>query len=79
MRDFQIFAFVLLTLGLSTPAHAYLDPGTGSILLQGLIAAIASVGFYAKTHWEAIKAYSRKDTGVEDDALSEEPLEELKD
>jgi len=25
------------------PAYAYLDPGTGSILLQGLLAAIAGV------------------------------------
>jgi len=24
-------------------AHAYIDPGTGSLLLQGLIAALASV------------------------------------
>ena len=30
-------------------AFAYLDPGTGSILLQGLIAALAAVGAFFGT------------------------------
>ncbi|CAN1593644.1 hypothetical protein MCEME18_00229 [Candidatus Pelagibacterales bacterium] len=28
------------------PSYAYLDPGTGGILLQIIIAAIAYIGFY---------------------------------
>lgn len=35
------------------PAHAqaYLDPGTGSIILQGIIAGTAVAWFTIKTYW----------------------------
>ena len=43
------------------PAYAYLDPGTGSILLQGLIAAIAGMMLTGKLYWNRIKSvFSRK-------------------
>ena len=32
-------------------AHAYLDPGTGSIILQGLIAALAAGAVFIKMYW----------------------------
>ncbi len=41
----------------STPAHAYLDPGTGSMLLQGLIAAVAGVMVTARMYWHKIKGF----------------------
>ena len=37
-----------------TPAHAYLDPGTGSILIQGLIASIAAAGVVLRTYWHRL-------------------------
>lgn len=37
------------------PAYAYLDPGTGSILLQGLIAAIAGTMVTGGMYWRKIK------------------------
>ena len=39
---------------LSLPAYAYLDPGTGSALIQGLIAAIAAIGVTVKLYWHRI-------------------------
>ncbi len=33
------------------PAWAYLDPGTGSMLLQGLIGAVAALAFTLKLYW----------------------------
>ncbi|MBZ9898676.1 MULTISPECIES: hypothetical protein [unclassified Mesorhizobium] len=33
---------MLYLLSLTVSAHAYLDPGTGSMLLQGLIAGVAA-------------------------------------
>jgi len=36
------------------PAFAYLDPGTGSAILQGVIAAIAAVGIAGKLYWHRI-------------------------
>lgn len=38
------------------PAHAYLDPGTGSILLQGLIAAVAGGLVAARLYWSKVKS-----------------------
>ena len=50
---------LLVLVAVPSPAHAYLDPGTGSLLLQGALAAIATVGFAAKLHWYRIKAWFR--------------------
>lgn len=36
-------------LGLSAPAHAYLDPATGSIILQATIGAIAGGTLFLRT------------------------------
>ena len=38
------------------PAHAYLDPGTGSMLLQGLLAGIAGAVVVLRLYWAKIKA-----------------------
>ena len=45
-----VSSFFVLSL-LPLPAMAYLDPGTGSIILQGAIAGIAAAGFTIKLHW----------------------------
>ena len=54
-------------------AHAYLDPGTGSILLQGLLAAIAGSLVAVKLYWAKIKSFfsSKSETSVESDAAGE--------
>ena len=55
------FSACCILLASSVPAHAYLDPGTGSVLIQGAIAAIAAVGFTINLYWYRIKNYiSRK-------------------
>ena len=46
-------AFLALTTG---QAFAYLDPGTGSIILQAIIAAVASSLFVIKMYWYRLKA-----------------------
>ena len=69
---------VLFSLSLlmgSPQAHAYLDPGTGSLLLQGLIAAIASVSYALKLHWQRVKAYLSGQPALEDQDKMEEPAE----
>lgn len=38
-----------------TPAWAYLDPGTGSILLQGLLAAFAVVAGVVSVYWQRLR------------------------
>ena len=50
----------------SAPGHAYIDPGTGSILLQGLLAAIAVALGVARAYWQRIKAFfARADRGTD--------------
>ncbi len=49
----------------AAPAFAYLDPGTGSIILQGLIAGLAMAAAAGSMYWRRIKAiftsvFSRK-------------------
>ena len=44
-------------IGLTAPAHAYLDPGTGSLLLQGLIATIAAGAATASIYWHKVRTF----------------------
>ena len=37
------------------PAYAYLDPGTGSILVQGIVAGVAATFAYMGLYWQRIK------------------------
>ena len=46
---------VLFVLGLSVrPAHAYLDAGTGSMLLQLLLGGLAGLAVLLKLFWHKI-------------------------
>ncbi len=35
----------------------YIDPGSGSYLLQAIIAAVLGAGFWIKMSWHRIKAF----------------------
>lgn len=43
--------------GFSAAAHAYLDPGTGSILVQSLLAGIAGAVAIVSLYWQRLKAF----------------------
>ena len=51
----------LFLLAYSQHAAAYLDPGTGSMILQGIVAAVAMAGFTIKTYWYRIQAFFGKE------------------
>ena len=51
-----IAAFTLL-IAISGPAHAYLDPVTGSLIVQGLVALIAGIVAGVKTVRQKILAF----------------------
>lgn len=38
-------------LAIASPAEAYLDPGTGSMLLSAVIGVVAAVGLAVKMFW----------------------------
>lgn len=48
---------VLVALALSAPAtaFAYIDPGTGALLVQGLIGALTAIALF----WRRVMAYVR--------------------
>ena len=55
--------FLFLIFGLisyTSPAYAYLDPGTGSMLLQGLIGGIAAAIAFLSIYWQKVKAFFGK-------------------
>ena len=54
MKSLHLVAGVLLAL-LAEPALAYLDPGTGSMLLQVILGGIAAVGVALKLFWHKIR------------------------
>lgn len=59
----QTALFLAVLLAWIAPAHAYLDPATGSILLQGLIAGIAGLTVVLRLYWQRIKALFRRMIG----------------
>jgi len=36
------------------PAYAYMDPGTGSLLLQGLLGGIAGAAVFIRIYWHKL-------------------------
>ncbi len=62
---------VISGLMLPVSSHAYIDPGTGSLILQGLIAAIAGIAVTAGVYWDRLKAFFRRrgkpENGLDDD------------
>lgn len=42
---------------LSPPAHAYLDPGTGSVLLQLLFGGVTGVVIVVRLYWQRIRGF----------------------
>lgn len=56
-RAISVLFVALIFLGLTVkPAHAYFDPGTGSILVQALVAGFAGVGVVLKLFWQRLLA-----------------------
>ena len=38
-------------------AHAYIDPGTGSYIIQVMIGGLLGAAFALKVYWKKVKAY----------------------
>jgi len=61
---FSIIIYILI----SVNASAYIDPGSGSILLQALIGGLAAAGATLSIYWEKLKNFfSKKIRKKEDD------------
>jgi hypothetical protein len=52
----SIFAIAaVLSVSMTAPAHAYLDPGTGSIILQAIIGGVAASMFILRSYFYRLK------------------------
>ena len=64
----SLLVLTLLAMGLwPANAHAYIDPGTGSFVIQGIIAAVVGAGFAIKVYWHRIVSALTGKSPVEDD------------
>ena len=48
---------LLVLLGFPESAHAYIDPATGSMVIQLLISIVVGVGVAAKAYWTTLTGW----------------------
>jgi hypothetical protein len=51
---------LVAVLATARPAHAYLDPSTGSMLLSAVIGLLATLALALKTFWYRLRALFRR-------------------
>ncbi len=44
-------------LGITAPAHAYIDAGSGSYMLQMAMGGILALAFTMKMYWQRLRAF----------------------
>tara|TARA_Y100000590_G_scaffold279950_1_gene314474 strand:- start:336 stop:542 length:207 start_codon:yes stop_codon:yes gene_type:complete len=59
MKKFLLILFFVY-LNLINNAFAYLDPGTGSIILQAILGAIAAGFSYCVFYWNKVKNFFKR-------------------
>lgn len=52
MNVFMIIFIILVLILVPNISFAYLDPGTGSFMIQMIIAALLSASFVMKAYWK---------------------------
>ena len=50
-RALRVALLLLACLSAASPAWAYLDPGTGSMLVSAVIGVVAAIGLAVKMFW----------------------------
>ena len=57
--NYQLITFICI-LYWPVQANAYIDPGSGSLILQGIIAGIAMGLYTIKLYWYKIKSFFKR-------------------
>ena len=61
MKNNKLLSLIIIYFLCSiTTAHAYLDPGTGSIILQAILGFIAAAAATMSIYWEKFKSFIKK-------------------
>tara|TARA_Y100000591_G_C21710076_1_gene632995 strand:+ start:269 stop:490 length:222 start_codon:yes stop_codon:yes gene_type:complete len=55
-----IFTLISIKVLLISNAYAYIDPGSGSIILQAILGAIAAGGLTIKIYWNKLKVFFKR-------------------
>ena len=76
-----LLASLAANLFLVNSAYAYLDPGTGSALLQGVLAALAAIAITVKLYWHRLlRFFGIRKTKIEPEQTAKQAKQEnLKD
>ena len=75
-RVMRIALLATLLVPIASPAQAYLDPGTGSMILQGLIGAVVGGLIALKLYWARLKNFitgNRADLPTDDSDNKPDP------
>ncbi len=68
-RSWFLLSAVAVMALLTQPAHAYLDPASGSMLLQMIVGGIAGIALAGKLFWHRILGFfGGKPKSTDDDA-----------
>jgi hypothetical protein len=59
-RFFPICGGFYILVCSAQPALAYLDPGTGSIIIQSIIGGIAAVTTFGAVYWAKVKDFFKR-------------------
>lgn len=68
-----VIAILLSPLGKD---HAYLDPGSGSFIIQLIIASLVGVGFLVRSSWSKITKFFRGESDQSQDDLDADDPDE---
>lgn len=60
MKKYILTISCLFFFTFTSQAHAYLDPGTGSIILQAILGFIAAAAATASFYWNKVKLFFSK-------------------
>ena len=75
MKPNYLFLAVILAL-VSSPAHAYIDPGSGSAIMGAIVGFFVAIGLALKTYWYKLKALvtgaNKTQSSLEDRAGNDE-------
>jgi hypothetical protein len=65
MRFSTVASLTVISLMMAAPAYAYVDPGTGGMLVQLVTGGVAGLFVLARLYWGRIKnSFRKKDTQV---------------
>jgi hypothetical protein len=61
LKTLKLIYFFLFGLGINlaftTQGYAYVDPGTGGLILQGSLACFVTIALAARVFWDKIKTF----------------------